>query len=209
MEISCSKNIANTEMFGQTYLCGIMTNTKFLSEQVKTKIAYKDNQTTKAFFRFEKIRHKDLFNNIWIDLELNETIEKMKICELSSSELIRILILKYFISKNKVMYLEYIDPYLTPRDLKNIFTVFRKYRKETNKQIFFISNNIDNVVEYCDEYAIIENNQIIYEGHDLKELPIKTELIKFSDLANKKNAKLAYYKDQNDLLKAIYRSVKK
>ena len=43
-----------------------------------------------------------------------------------------------------------------------------------------------------------KNNEVYY---------IKTNLMKIADLANERNAKLDYYKDVNDLLKAIYRSV--
>ena len=54
---------------------------------------------------------------------------------------------------------------------------------------------------------IVDDKTVLFNGDNFERLPIKTNLMKIADLANKKNAKLDYYKDVNDLLKAIYRSV--
>jgi len=73
----------------------------------------------------------------------------------------------------------------------------------------FSTNKIDNAIEVCDRFIIASENRIIYDGKDIDKLPEKTSIASFVDGANSKGAKLSYYKEPNDLLKAIYRSVKK
>ena len=76
-------------------------------------------------------------------------------------------------------------------------------------KIIYISKNINCIIPNTDYYIITKDNKVVYSGDDINSLPVKTELMEIVDLANKKGAKLKYYKDVNDLLKAIYKNVEK
>lgn len=94
-----------------------------------------------------------------------------------------------------------------------------KLKKEYNKTIIILSNNIEDVYRLADYVYFIKNNSIILEGprsiifknKDILKnngilLPM---LVDFSDyVLEHKNIKLGYRYDINDLLKDIYRNAR-
>ena len=85
----------------------------------------------------------------------------------------------------------------------------RRNLKDIDKTIILSSNSLDNIVPLCTKYIVLNNADVDYAGSNIEMLPVKTEIMKFTDRANDRKAKMSYYKDPSDLLKAIYRSVKK
>lgn len=155
-------------------------------------------------FNLKKIKLlKELINK----LELTDQILKQSPSTLSTGEQIKIELIKLLLSKNNVIVLEYIDSYIPTITIKNYFNIIRGYLEEFDKTILIESSNINNIVELSDNYLVYKNKKITYVGNDINKLPIKTNLTTFIDKANKKGAKLNYYKDIKDLLKAIYRNV--
>ena len=69
-------------------------------------------------------------------------------------------------------------------------------------------NKTDNLAQYPDRYIVVDENQITYNGKKFDAVHESTAIKNFTALANAKGAKLKEYKEPNDLLKAIYRSVK-
>ena len=136
-----------------------------------------------------------------------EHLQKQKLGELSTTELLKILTIKELVGNNETIILRSIDNYLNTRDLKRYFQILKNHIDKLRKTIIFETNNIDNLSKICSNILITDNNNVLFNGDNYDRLPMKTNLMKIADLANKKNAKLDYYKDVNDLLKAIYRSV--
>lgn len=141
------------------------------------------------------------------DFNLDKNVLFRKVDEISDSEKIKVSIIKLLSSNSKVIVLKFIDNYLNSRDLQNIFNTMSGYLKEKNKTVVFETTNIDNVVKTCENIIVTKNNEILFQGSDFSKMPVTTSLMEFANLANAKGANIGYYKDVNDLLKAVYRSV--
>jgi len=68
---------------------------------------------------------------------------------------------------------------------------------------------VDNSIQFVDRYIVVSNGNITYNGKDFSAINEPTNIKNFTELANARGAKLKDYKEANDLLKAIYRSIKK
>ena len=212
MEIEYSSFIPDFETFGNRELCGIVDkNGTFLYNKIYDirRLEYNKMHTVKMFLAIDKLKNKDLIDNLFSEFEQNNEIYNKKLKDLSSSELIKVLIIKLTVSRVKVIILEHIDTYLNNRDLANILHTLKTILDRLDKTIIFSTNKMDNIIRECTRYLIASEDHLIYKGTSIEDIPEKTEIMKFVDAANKKKAKLVYYKDASDLLKAIYRSVKK
>lgn len=212
MEIEYSNFQLDEETFGKNELVGIIDkHYDFIYNKVYDirKLEYKSIIKAKTYIAIDRIANKDITEKLIGEFEITEEMLSKRLKDLSSGELIRILILKLCIGNSKVIILDHIDAYLNHRDLQNILSGIKRYSDTLGKTFLFRSNNIENVIESCSRYIIVRDGNIVYNGNDINELPEKTDIMRFVDLANNKKAKLQYYKDPSDLLKAIYRSVKK
>jgi ABC-type sugar transport system ATPase subunit len=213
MEIEYSNFSVNPKIYGTNEITGIFDpDGDFVYNNFYDikKIQYNENMSVNMYLKFGiNSNNKKTLAKMMSELEFNKSFMQKKLKVLSSSELIKVLVLKSCLSNSKVVFLENIDIYLTNKDLENLLRVIKGSLNEISKTVIFVSNKIDNIVKCTDRYVISENGKIKYNGKDLKELPLKTEIMDFVDLANNKKANVDYYKDINDLLKAIYRSVKK
>ena len=126
--------------------------------------------------------------------------------DLSDTELIKILIIVLSLNSSKTVVLKYVDSYFNDRELNNYFRYLIAILERRDKTIIFESSNYDNLIKYGGNYVILENGKI-KRTESINDLNKKTELMKITDLANKRSSKMVYYKDVNDLLKAVYRSV--
>ena len=122
---------------------------------------------------------------------------------------VRVFLGSMILNSSKTIVLKNIEISFTARELSNLFHVLRRNIKKLNKKIIYVSKNIDTIILNTDYYVLTKDSMKIYSGDDINSLPIKTELMQIVDLANNKGANLKYYKDINDLLKAIYKSVEK
>jgi len=212
MEIKYSKFSLDTKTYGNFELCGIIDrNSNFIDKRVYDikMLKYNPNITVGMFLFINKIKHRELVDTLLESFGFTKVIKKKLMRNLSNSELIKILLVKVCSSEAKVIILEHIDTYLNYRDLKDVLVSIRKQLKTIEAHVLFSTNKIDNAIEVCDRFIIASENRIIYDGKDIDKLPEKTSIASFVDGANSKGAKLSYYKEPNDLLKAIYRSVKK
>ena len=119
----------------------------------------------------------------------------------------KVLILKLLSSKNRIIILRGIEAYFPLRDFKIFMQKIINYVEKSKQMIIYETNNIDVLTDICNSITVYDGENVIFSSDDYKRLPIKTNLMKIADLANERDAKLDYYKDVNDLLKAIYRSV--
>lgn len=167
------------------------------------------NYPVKLYLFKEKIRNNKLYKTLINELEITNDILKKRILNLSSGEIVKVLVAKACLSNCKSVLLNHIDANLAFGELDRILKCLRRNLKALNKTIILSSNNLDNIVPTCTQYVVLDSAVVDYVGNNIEMLPKKTELMKFVDMANDRKAKMSYYKEPSDLLKAIYRSVKK
>ena len=214
MEIEYSKFEVDPKVFGKKTITGIYDLDgdyiyKNLYKIEKLKINNK--LTVRAFLLLNSTTKSKylLAKNLLDDFEITNIKRKKRLKDLAFGDYLKVLIIKMVLNSSKTIILKNIEISFTSRELSNIFNALRRNLKNTKKRIIYITKNVETLVLNTDYYVITKNNKMIYSGDDINSLPIKTESMEIVDLANKKGAKLKYYKDINDLLKAIYKSVEK
>ena len=87
-----------------------------------------------------------------------------------------------------------------------------KNLKKDGKTIIVISKDLVFLNSVVDSIKVFDNHEIKFSGDiielvkDHSKLVDLPEIIKFIELANKKNANLTYTLDSKELLKDVYRS---
>lgn len=149
---------------------------------------------------------------------LNGEILNKSYFELSEGEIKKILIIIMLISDNKIILLD--DP-TNGLDQKSVASLIKLLKKEkrNGKTIIITSQDSEFLLNVSDKIILIENGNLIemdnkYEFFGNEELINKSDLempnvLKFREkVLNKKNIKLVYRDNINDLIKDIYRSAK-
>ena len=211
MEIGYSNFELDTEIFLKNEVIGLVDkNSNFIYNRIYgiNKMTYNSSYKVSTFLGINGLKKKKLSKNLKDGFGITKDIERKTLNTLSSSELIKVLILKASLLDTNVIILNHIDAYFNERDLKDIFICLKRNKESIGKTIIFSTNKVDNIISNTNYYVITSENRIIYNGNDINTIKEKTHIMDFVDIANKKGAKLQYYKDANDLLKAIYRSVR-
>lgn len=142
------------------------------------------------------------------ELEISKELERRPLKKLSTSEQIKVQLIKLCTSPAKTIILEGLDTYFNYKDLISILKSLKNHLVQIEKNVIVTTNKVENLVQYADRYIVIEEGQIVYNGTSFEKTNLETDIKVFTNLANQKGAKLKDYKEANDLLKAIYRSVK-
>lgn len=186
----------------------------FLNKTVKEELAY--------YIKLYNYRMDEMDKRIINSLKmvgLDGSYLDRNPLNLSSSEKRKLIIATVLINNPKVLIF---DEPLIGLDLnskKEIKKLIRLLKNRYKKTIIIISNDIDfihEIVDYVyvlgDKKVILEGNKfdVFKEGKILKKYNIKIpKIIEFSNkVLNKKEQKIGYRDDINDLIKDIYRSVK-
>lgn len=209
MEIIYTNNELDTHYFKKYKINGLYSvNTNYLkSLDIDLKeIPINKKMNTGIFIKHGNKQRGSIITELLKEFDI-EHLQKQKLGDLSTTELIKIIAVKELVSSNETIIFKSIDNYLNTRDLKRFFQILNNHTDKLKKTIIFETTNIDNLSKVCSNIMIVDDKTVLFNGDNFERLPIKTNLMKIADLANKKNAKLDYYKDVNDLLKAIYRSV--
>ena len=173
---------------------------------------------------FEDIKYgiKKINNQVLDDLlkgfNLSENIFNKAYDELSNGEIKKILIIIMIISKKKILLLD--DP-TSGLDQKSVLTLIKllKREKRKGKTIIITSQDIEFLLSVSDSIFIIDNGKILikenkydfFSNYQLldkcnMEMP---NIVSFKEVTfKKKNVKLVYRDNINDLIKDIYRNVK-
>lgn len=138
--------------------------------------------------------------------------------ELSSSEIKKILIIKMIIDDKKIILLD--DPVngLDQKSVSNLIKILKK-EKRNGKIIILSSQDSNFLLSVSDHILILDNGKIMkkenkYEFFSNQTLLnkcglIMPDILKFREiLLKRKNIKLVYRDNINDLLKDVYRNVK-
>ena len=210
MEIRYSNYNETLHYFKTSNINGLISlKGNYVNEKVKAikNISYNGKLQVGLFLKINGLFGGTNVNKILEDFEIDKRVLRLKLSDLSDSELAKILIIKLLTSKVKIILLKSIEMYFPLRDFKIFMQKLVNYVEKNKQMIIYETNNIDVLTDICNSITIFDGEKVIFSGDDFRRLPIKTNLMKFADLANERNARLDYYKDINDMLKAIYRSV--
>lgn len=139
--------------------------------------------------------------------------------DLSSGEKEKVAISSALILNPKVLILDEPTIYLDNKSKKNLIKLLKKLKREYNKNIIIISNDIEFIYELSDKIVLLNQGKIILniKNKDLManynillenniEIP---KIINFIDIAKKsKQINLRPTNDLDELIKDIYRNVK-
>ena len=167
---------------------------------------------------------KDLTNNLKkiIDslkmVNLNQMILEKEISKLSESEKKRISIALALIINPDVLILDEPTIGLDNTNKNLLYKILNKMNKRYNKTIIIASNDIEFVHKITDVVYVLNDKKITLQGNKydifkqekiLNNYGIEVpNVIKFSNLVlNKKNKRLGYRDEINDLIKDIYRNI--
>lgn len=148
-------------------------------------------------------------------VSLSDSYLNRKINTLSDGELFKLSLAITLSLNPKVIILDEPFTYLDNNSKKSIVKLLRVLKNRFHKTIIILSNNVDNIYELCDYIYILSNNKILIEGTKYDIFKHKSKLIKnninlpkiieFEQLVEeKKNIKMGYRDNINDLLKDIY-----
>lgn len=143
-------------------------------------------------------------------VKLKEDILNYSLKDLTKSELLRVILASKLYDKEII--LTNFMQYFNKKDRDYFAKIFIKLNKQYHKQIILIEPNINYIYAFVDNIYYKKNHKT-YQSNDcyndeLYEIIDMPEIVKFVKLANKKGNKLDNYKDINELIKAIYRSIK-
>jgi len=171
-------------------------------------IEYDDEWSVKRFLNGNNLETDIL--NIFKELDIKESLLKRKINELSKGEFKLILLVYILFNKKELVIFDYFDKCLNFKYKKRIINYVKtKY----DGKLVFISNDLVFLNTLSNNIIVFKDGEIVFNGmfDKLYKDKIKIEypsIIKFIDLANKKDAKLSYTVETRELLKDIYRSVR-
>lgn len=212
MEIKYSNCNLDAKIFQKNELYGLYDkNSNFINNRFNDIhiMTYNPKLTVNSYLLNIRLSRRNILKLAKKELGIGIDLLSKKIGELSSEELARVLIAKSLITKSNIIVLDHIDVFLTTTAFKDLIFHIKNLLPNLDKCIVVSANKLDNIINITNNYIIVSEDRIIYNGTNIESMHEPTEIIKFVNTANKKGAKLNYYKDSKDLLKAIYRSVKK
>lgn len=231
VEIMCG---INTPTSGKVTIGDIVINKKHLydDDSLKNKIGYVTQNSEDQIFNStvkEELTYSFKF--------LSKTISDDKIIEvldlvglssdyllsnpfaLSTGEMRKLTIASTILLDNDIIVLDEPAKGLDHKSVRNIERLIKNLKNNFNKTIIVVSRDVEFINRVSDQVVIMNEGKILLSGNkydvfkniDLLEkydLPIPNT-IKFSTIVlNKKNIKIGYRDEINDLLKDIYRYVR-
>lgn len=150
---------------------------------------------------------------------LNYTYLNRDLITLSSSEKRLIELSLSLLSNPELIIVE--EPFigLDFKKEKEIYSLYKTMKEKYHKTIIFISDDTTMLYKYTDNVIITKNNKILLEDETINvfqkvstleknniEVP---EIVQITYLAKKKDIRIDYHKDIRDIIKDIYKHVKR
>lgn len=148
---------------------------------------------------------------------LDETFLNRNINILSSGEKKKIAIALALSSNPKVLILDEPTINLDNDSIESLIKLLKLLKNKYNKTIIISSKDTDFIYKIADKVIILEKGNVVVSGNkydifkeDVEKYGLKKpKIVEFVELArNKKNKKLLYRDEINDLMKDIYRCVR-
>lgn len=186
-------------------------NNQFLQKTIKEEL-----EMLLKLYNYKLKEKKKRINDSLIMVGLNEKYLNLNINNLSSGEKKKLALASALILNPSILIID--EPVIgldrkTKEELKKIFRILKT---RYNKTIIFVSNNLDFVLEVADYVYVLYDKEIVLEGKKIDVLS-KTDILKkygiigpnitsFESLVlTKKQIKIGYRYEINDLIKDIYR----
>ena len=192
----------------------LLNNRQFLSfiGEVKDLETLLSNLNLSSYKETKKVKHYLKTTEYFNDLKLDNELLNKKIADLSSYELMCFKLLTIINKKPSIIILDNVDCKICEKYKSKLLNFIRLINASKRIKFIIISSNtvfLNQISKYC---LVMKNGIIKYQGQIIDGIKSdqikKCEIIDFIDIANqKKNAKLDYYLETKELLKAIYRSV--
>lgn len=170
------------------------------------------NLNLSSYKETKKVKHYLKTTEYFNDLKLDDELLNKKIADLSSYELMCFKLLTIINKKPSIIILDNVDCKICEKYKSKLLNFIRLINASKRIKFIIISSNTVFLNQISKDCLVMKNGIIKYQGKiidGIKSEEIKKcEIIDFIDIANqKKNAKLDYYLETKELLKAIYRSV--
>ena len=136
---------------------------------------------------------------------------------LSSGEMRKVAIASILAFNPKVIILDEPTIGLDNQSKKNLIKIIKLLKTRYKKTIIIVSNDTDFLLRLVDHVILLDKGKIVYDGNkyevfkqDLEKFGLKRpKIIEFEQMVlEKKNIKIGYRDDINDLMKDVYRYVK-
>ena len=136
---------------------------------------------------------------------------------LSSGEMRKVAIASILAFNPKVIILDEPTIGLDNQSKKNLIKIIKLLKTRYKKTIIIVSNDTDFLLRLVDHIILLDKGKIVYDGNkyevfkqDLEKFGLKRpKIIEFEQMVlEKKNIKIGYRDDINDLMKDVYRYVK-
>ena len=144
-------------------------------------------------------------------LNINSKILSKNICELSTSEKIKLLIVNALLKNYEVIYFDNILHCLDSSSRTRLYKLIIKLKKFQNKTILISDINIDNIFEFVDNLIIVSDTVITGNKYDAFPCDIINNPITLTlrdKILENKNIDIGKVDSVNELIKAIYREIR-
>ncbi len=214
MEIKYTNFALDPKVYGKNEITAVLDQTgTYLRDNIYDirLLAPKTRLPVGMYLRLgTNVKTRKLIFDMLSELEIPESLQKRRLDHLSTSELGRILIIKACASQAKNIILERLDAYLNHKDFEQVLKTLKNHLSFANKNVIITVTRPENLIHFVDRFVVVnEEGRISYNGPDFSRLKVETDIKVFTKLANEHGASLREYKEPADLLKAIYRSVKR
>ena len=156
-------------------------------------------------------KNEDMLPDALKTLNINSKILIKNICELSTSEKIKLLIVNALLKNYEVIYFDNILPCLDSSSRTRLYKLIIKLKKFQNKTILISDINIDNIFEFVDNLIIVSDTIITGTKYDVFPCDIINTPITLTlrdKILENKNIDIGKVDSVNELIKAIYREIR-
>ena len=156
-------------------------------------------------------KNEDMLPDVLKTLNINSKILSKNICELSTSEKIKLLIVNALLKNYEVIYFDNILPCLDSSSRTKLYKLIIKLKKFQNKTVLISDINIDNIFEFVDNLIIVSDTIITGTKYDVFPCDIINTPITLTlrdKILENKNIDIGKVDSVNELIKAIYREIR-
>lgn len=162
----------------------------------------------------KKENYETRLEEVFLMVDLDDTLLDRKLSSLSDSELIKVEFAKILLLNPKIIFIKNIFTRLDMKNRNKFFKILIKLKKYYNKTIFIFSSEINSIYEFIDDIIYINSEEEytysnkfdLYENNkNLKNIP---DIIYFTNLMKNKYHNMKYTDSINELIKELYREIR-